>query len=439
MNVTVENLSSVKKRVNFEIPSDRVAQEIDKVYEEIRKHAAIKGFRKGKAPMSVIEKYYGDRMGEEVLKNLINETCFKAFHDNKIVPISAPVIDSDAAIVKGEPLKYSATVEIIPEIDVQGYEGLTVKKEIIAFDEAVVEGRLKQMQLGMGQLKAVEDSRPVAQGDFALIDFTGYVDGVAFENGAAQDFQLEIGSGRFISGFEDQLVGMNVGETKRVKVTFPEQYGSADLAGKDAEFDVTLKELKARELPELNDDFAKECGEFETMAELKAKIGEIYSEQEASRIDSELKDRLIGQLIEKNTIETPDSMVEKQLQFMKENMERRLASQGLSMEMMGMTEEGFKAQYRDMAVNQVKGMLLLDAVAKKENISVEEAEIGTKIQEIADQAGQSVERVKQYYAGSEDARATLYAQVKEDKAIALMLSKATVVEVPKAELQGDNK
>lgn len=438
MNVTVENLSSVKKRVNFEIPSDRVAQEIDTVYEEIRKHAAIKGFRKGKAPMSVIEKYYGDRMGEDVLKNLINETCFKAFQDNKIVPIAAPVIDSEAAIVKGEPLKYSAIVEVVPEIDVQGYEGLTVKKETFALDEAIIEGRLKQMQLGMAQVTTVEEDRPVTQGDFALIDFTGYVDGVAFENGSAQDFQLEIGSGRFIPGFEEQVVGTKIGETKRIKVTFPEQYGSADLAGKDAEFDVTVKEIKARELPELDDDFAKECGEFETFVDLKAKIAEIYTEQEAVRIDSDLKDRLIGLLIEKNTIETPDSMVEKQLQYMLENMTRRLASQGLSMEMMGMNEESFKAQYRDTAVNHVKGMLLLEALAKKENITVEEAEIETKIQEIAAQAGQPVERVKQFYGGSEDARATLYAQVKEDKAIALILSKATVVEASKAELQ-DNK
>ena len=434
MNVDIENVSSVKKKINFEIPSERVDAEIEKVYANIRKRAAIKGFRKGKVPQAIIEKHYREAMGEDVLKNLINETCYKAMYENKIIPIAAPVIDADQ-VEKGQSLKYSATVEVMPEIDVKDYEGLQATREQFAPEEGVVDARLKHMQETMAQLKPVAEKRPVQNGDFVTLDFVGYVDGVPFDNGAADDYQLEIGSGRFIPGFEEQIVGMEEGQEGAVKVTFPAEYGSEELAGKDAEFRITIKEIKAKELPALDDEFAKGCGDFETMADLRSKIAEMYEQQEKERIESDVKDRIVEGLIAKNDIEVPAAMVERQLEFMMENMKRRLASQGMSMEMMGIDPDTFRARYEEMAVKQVKGILLLDAVARKEKIEASEEDVEAKINEIAEQSGQPVDAVRNYYKKTEEARSNLRAQVKEEKTLAYLLDKAVVTEVPKEQAQ----
>uniref|UniRef100_A0A831UF31 Trigger factor n=1 Tax=Geobacter metallireducens TaxID=28232 RepID=A0A831UF31_GEOME len=433
MTSTVESLSSVKKKISFEIPAERVSAEIDKVFGQIQKRAAIKGFRKGKVPRSLVEKNYKSMMEGDVLKNLFDETYFKALADHKIFPVSHPHIESDE-VKRGASLKYSATVEVIPEIDVKDYLGLEVKKEKYISDDAPVEARLNEMREGMAELRPLEEGQSAEAGNFVVIDFVGSVDGIPFEGGAAESYQLELGSGRFIPGFEDQLVGVKAGEQKTVEVTFPEEYGNKELAGKAASFAVTVREIKAKQLPELNDEFAKQFGEFETLDELKAKLAELYANQEMARIKADLQDRLVKALIEKNEIEVPSALVDRQLQIMLSNMKNRLAQQRLSLEMMGMNEESFKAYYRESAENQVKGALLLDAVAKKEGIAVEEADIEAKLHAMAEEAGQDFERVKSYYDQNHNAKENLVAHLNEEKVLGYLLDKAVVAEVSKDEL-----
>ncbi len=283
MQISVESLSTVKKKINFEIPAARVASEVEKVFGEIRKNAAIKGFRKGKAPKDLIKKHYSDKMADDVLKNIVNDTYFKALTDENIYPVSYPVIDSDELKI-GESFKYSATVEVFPDVVVKDYDGLVVKKEKFILKDEVVASRLKEMQENMAHLEPAEAGHAAKTADFVIFDFKGSVDGVPFEGGAADDFQLELGSGRFIPGFEEQLTGMKAGDEGDIKVTFPETYGQKELAGKDAIFAVTIKEIKVKELPELTDDFAKDFGEFETLEELKAKIAEVYALQEGKEL-----------------------------------------------------------------------------------------------------------------------------------------------------------
>jgi trigger factor len=432
MQISVESLSSVKKKINFEIPAARVASEVEKAYDEIRKHASIKGFRKGKVPKDIIKKHYHDKMADDVLKNLVNDTYFKALTDEKIYPVSYPVIDSDQLKV-GENFKYSATVEVFPDVEVKDYEGLAVKKEKFALNDEVVAGRLREMQENMAHLEPAEAGAAAKTGDFVTFDFKGSIDGVLFDGGAAEDFQLELGSGRFIPGFEDQLTGMKAGDEGDIKVTFPESYGQKDLAGKDAVFAVKIKEIKVKELPELNDDFARDFGEFETLDELKKKIAEVYTLQENDRIEADLRDRVIKALIGKNSIEVPDTLVQKQLQLMLENSKRRLAMQRLTMEMMGLNDDAYKAQFRDAAETQVKGSILLDALARKEALEVTAAEREEKIKQIAAQSNQDLEQVSKFYQQNQ-ANENLTAQLKEDKAIELLLSKAKVTEVERSEL-----
>lgn len=433
MQIKVEKLSSVKKRLHFEIPADRVTTEIDKAYDVIRKRASIKGFRKGKAPQSYIEKHYRDVMAEEVLKTIVNDTYFKALMDEKIYPVSHPEIESDG-VKRGEIFTYSATVEVFPEIEVKDYAGLEVKKEKYVLNEELIDRRLQEMRESMAQLKPVEEARAAANGDFVTIDFKGFVDGVPFEQGEATDFQLELGSGRFIPGFEEQVCGMKAGEERTISVVFPEDYGKKELAGKEATFTVKLNEIKVKELPPLDDELAKEVGEFETLGELRAKLVEIQEKQEQDRIETDLRERLIKALIEKNDFEVPDTLVDRQLESMLDNTKKRLAYQRLSLEMMGMDEAHYKAQFRDVAVSQVKGSLLLDALAKQEGIAVEESDLEEKIRTLAGDNLESLETVRNYYLQNERAKENLTAQIREERALALLLGQARITEVARDEI-----
>ena len=432
MNVHVEDLSSVRKKINFVIPADRVAAEIDKVYADIQKYASVKGFRKGKVPRAFLEKHYVDQMGENVLKNLVNDTYFKALYEQKIMPVAHPEIESDD-VIKGEPLKYSATVEVMPEVKECEYKGLSVKKESFVLDESVIDGRIREMQESQSQIKPADAGYAAATGDYVIIDFVGYLDGVPFENGAGEDYPLELGSGRFIPGFEEQLVGVTSGEEREVKVPFPADYGNKELAGKEATFKVTVTDVKTKELPELNDEFAAQFGDFKTMDELRAKLVEIFEQQERERIESELKDRLVKALVEKNVLEVPEALVKTQLDSMLESTKNRLAAQRMTLDMMGFDEATFKEKYRDTAELQVKGMILLEAVSRLEGVTVEDADIDKHIDEIAAGARQNAEAVRKHYL-QKQARESLIVQIKEDKAMALVLEHATISEVARGEI-----
>jgi trigger factor len=433
MQVTVESLSSIKKKINFEIPADRVGLEIDKVYEEIRKNANIKGFRKGKAPRTYIEKHYSAMMEQDVLKNLFSDTYFKALHEEKLFPVEHPVVESDE-LKKGEPFKYSATVEIYPEVTVNDYTGLEVIRESFVKDDEIVERRIREIQENMAQLKPAEEGRNAALGDFLTIDFKGFIDGVQFDNGSAENFQLELGAGKFIPGFEEQIVGMKSGEVKNITVTFPADYMNKELAGKEAAFDVTVKEIKIKELPAIDDEFARELGEFDTLEQMRARIAEVHENQERERIEGDLRERIVKALIDRNPLEVPGAMVEKQLQIMLDSTRKRLAMENLSMEMIGLNEEGYKSRFRETAESQVKGALLLDMLAENEGIKVEESEVDEKIRETAEQRNQDYDALKKFYGQNAGARENLKDQLKENKVFAFLKEKAVIKEVPRAEI-----
>ena len=428
MVINVEDISPVKKKISFEIPAERVSLEIEKVYAEIRKNAAVKGFRKGKVPQPIIEKYYSEKMEADVLKNLISDTYMKALVERKIVPVSQPTFESDA-VSPGNAFKYSVIFETAPEIDVKDYVGLQVEKRKLVTDETAVDARIKELQEGMAQLKVVEGARPAATGDFAIIDFKGFLNGVPFERGAAEDYALQLGSNQFIPGFEEQVVGMSVGETKDVAVVFPVEYGASELAGKPVTFQVTLKEIKEKELPILDDDFARLFGPYDNMDQLKARVAEVFEKEEVQKIDNELRDRTVKTLIAKHEFEVPESLVEKQLAVLIENMKHNLASQNLTLEKIGSSEEKIRSQARSVAVSQVKGTLLLAAVAEKEGINVEDAELEEKMRDIAAQANKDFETLQAFYSSNPYAKDTLVMQLREDKVIDFLLKHAEVTEV----------
>jgi trigger factor len=428
MQISVESLSAVKKKLDFEIPADRVATEFDKVFDEIRKKASIKGFRKGKVPRALIEKHYSDVMEQDVIKNIVNDTYFKALADEKIFPVSYPLIEKEE-FRKGECFRYSVVVEVIPDIKVKDYDGLEVSKELYLYDEEVINSRLREMQESLARLKPVDSAHHAASGDFVTFDFEGFIDGVPFENGKGSDYQLELGSGSFIPGFEEQLIGMSPGDEGEIAVAFPADYGKGELAGRDAVFKIHIKDIKVKELPELDDELAGQFGEFETLDQLKAHLRDMQEKQEMERIDSAVREGVVTALIEKNPIEVPESLIDQQAEQMLENANKRLAYQRLTLEMMGLDEEKYKIQFRPVAESQVKGSLLLDALAKQENIEAGEEDFAEKFRQMSGDNEKSLETVRNYYLQNQKAKENLLHQIKEDKAVDFLLSRAKITEV----------
>lgn len=435
VDVKVEDVSSTRKQLSFEVAAEQVDTALDKAYRKVAKSAKIPGFRKGKVPRGLIEKQYMPQMQQEAIDELIRESYFKALVDKEIPAVGGPQITEAEPLEKGQPFKFTAEVEIKPEVEAKDYKGLELKKEKIELADDFVDGQLEEMRSGRAQMEPT--SRKMArEGDFVTIDFEGFVDGEPFEGGKAEDHELELGSGSFIPGFEEQIERMKRGDEKEVTVTFPEDYGAEHLAGREATFKVKLKEIKEKVLPELDKEFAEGFG-LESVEELREKLQENYEQQEKQRLDSDLRERLMDALVEANPIEVPEAMISSQLDYMFENTSQRLKSQGMSIEMLGMDKEKFAAMYRDTAAKQVKGSLLLEAVARQEDLTVDESEIDDKLEVIAEQANAPLEAVKQHYASAEN-RAALKSHLVEEKAIEFLLDKAKIDEVPKAELEAES-
>ena len=426
MNVKVEDVSSIKKKLIFEVAAEQVDKEIRKAFQKIGKSAKIKGFRAGKIPESVLEKYYGGQMEQDVLTSLINATYFKALQENDIPAVGEPSIVESSGITKGEAFTYEAEVEIKPDVTAKDYTKLSLEKEKFVSDPKALEGKLEEMRASKAQVE-VSKRKKARKGDSVVIDFEGFIGDDAFAGGKGDDYLLELGSGSFIPGFEEQVIGMQLKEAKDVEVSFPEEYGQAELAGKPAVFKVVLKEIKEKVVPDLDDEFAKGFG-VDTLEELKAQLQTSYETQETSRVENDLREKLVSTLIENNPIEVPEAMIAKQLDYMYDNITNRMQSQGMTPEMLGLTPENFRENYRTTAIEQVSGNLILEAIGRQENIVAEESEIDAKLEEIATMANAPIEMVKKYYAGSE-ARSGLMAQIGEEKVIGFLLESAKVKEV----------
>ncbi|TLM66042.1 MAG: trigger factor [Deltaproteobacteria bacterium] len=432
MNVRIEEVSSISKKLHFEVAAERVDQEIERAFRKIGKTAKIKGFRPGKIPQSVLEQYYGGQMEQEVLGRLINDTYFKALDEHAIPAVGEPRIVDSSGVMRGQAFTYQAEIEVKPAVTVKDYAGIVLQKEKFELDPKVIDGRLQELQTSRAQLDV--SSREQAQsGDSVVIDFEGFVDGQPFDGGKAEDFTLELGSGALIPGFEEQVAGMTRGEAKDVQVVFPEDYGQKTLAGKPAVFRVVLKEIKEKVVPALDDDLAKGFG-VETLAELREQLESSFVAQERNRIDNDLRERLVRELIARNPFEVPAAMTAKQLEYMYANISNRMRSQGLAPEMLGLNPQTFAERYRETAVNQVRGTLLLEAVGKQEGITVEAGEVDGRLEEIARMANAPLEMVQKYYAG-EEAREGLMVQIAEEKVVRFLLDKALVTEVPRAALE----
>lgn len=432
MQVTVEAINPVTKKVSIEIPAEQVDAEIEKVYAGIQKKAKLQGFRPGKAPMQLIKRTYSDAMRDEVMRRFYEQTLFKALDEQKIEPVDSPTVESDI-LEQGAPFRYSALVEVMPEVRIKEYTGLMVTRERYVLDPADIDGEIKRMQENMAQLVPVEEDAAVENGNVVSVDYSFSVEGCPEEDASAEDVSVEVGANRMMPGFEEQLVGMRHGEKREVLVTLPAEYRNPAAAGKEGTFRVSLKEIKRKELPELDDEFAQQFGEYETMEQLRAKMVEYHQKQETDRIENEVKECVIKALIEKNPLDVPQSMVRRQLDNMLENLKNRLKNQRMSIEMMGLDDEGFRLRFRDSAEEKVKGGLLLMALVEKENIDVRDEDLAARCELMTAGNMDMLGRMQEYFKSNQQARNSLIAEIKEEKAIRFLLDNAVITEIDAAE------
>ncbi len=426
MKITVEDLSPIKKKLSLEIDADTVDVELENAYKEISKTADIKGFRKGKVPKKILEQHYGPKAQYNAAGPLINNSLYKALLDNKIEAVSQPEVVESGVVEAGKPFLYEAEVEVRPEIIAKDYTKLKLEKEKFSFDETAVQQQLEHIVNSRTVLE-VTSRKKARDGDTVIIDFEGFIEGTAFDNGAGTDFELALGSNSFIPGFEAQLVGMKREQEKEVEVTFPEGYGSKDLAGKPAVFKVLLKEIKEKIVPKIDDALAKEL-DAKNLDELKVQIKENTITQEKKRIDGQLQENLMTALIGNNSFDVPEGMIENQLHHLKDSFTRNLKAQGMTLEMLGMDNESFAKTYREMAIEKVQGELLLDAIAEQEEVVVDESEIEQKKQSFADESDVPLDQVHKYFEGEQNL-AGLKGQILQEKVTKFLIDQAIVTEV----------
>ena len=414
MSVQVEKLEKNMAKLTVEVSAEDFKAAIKKAFNKNKNRFSIPGFRKGKAPQAMIEKMYGEGVFyEDAADEAINASYAEAMKESGLDIVSRPEVTIEK-IGKDEPFVYSALVAVKPEVTLGQYKGVEVEKADASVSAEDVEAELKKVQEQNARLLTVED-RGVEDGDQTVIDFEGFVDGKGFEGGKAEDYPLTIGSHSFIDTFEEQLIGKKIGEECEVNVTFPTEYHAADLAGKPATFKVTVKEIKVKELPELNDEFASEVSEFDTLDEYKKDIEKKLAEKKEIEANSKNEDAVVAKVVENASMEIPDKMIDAQAENMVQDMARRMQRQGLSLDMYlkytGMTVEQMKEQARPDAEKRIRTRLVLEAVAQAENIQISDEKVDEEVAKMAEAYKMEVDKLKSYMSESD------IKQMKEDLAV----------------------
>ena len=428
MSLQVEKLEKNMAKLTVEVPAEEFEQALKTSYNKNKNRFNIPGFRRGKAPQAMVEKMYGvGVLYEDAADEAINNTYAQAMDESGLEIVSRPEISIEQ-IEKGKPFIYVATVAVKPEVTLGEYKGIEVEKARPEVTEADLEAELKKVQDQNSRLVTIED-RPVQDGDQTVIDFEGFVDGAPFEGGKAEAYPLTIGSHSFIDTFEEQLIGKSIGEEAEINVTFPAEYHAAELAGKPAVFKVTVKEIKAKELPELNDEFAGEVSEFETLEEYKADLKAKLEEKKQAQATTENENNVVAKVVENASMDIPEPMIDQQVRNMIDSYARRMQSQGLTLEQYmqftGMTMEQLQEQTRPQAEKQIRTRLVLEAVAEKENIEVSDEAVEAELKKMAEAYKMELDQIKGFMGENE------LKQIKQDltvqEAVDFLVAEAKLV------------
>ncbi|MFD1039549.1 trigger factor [Virgibacillus byunsanensis] len=414
--------------LTIEVTKEEFDTALDQAFKKVSKDVQIPGFRKGKIPRKIFENRFGvESLYQDAVDIVLPDAYVKAVEETGIEPVAQPEVDIET-IEQGKDLVFTAKVTVKPEVTLGEYKGLEVEEQTVEVTDEEVEQELENKRQQQAELVVKEDGK-IEEGDTVEMDFEGFVDGEAFEGGKAENHSLEIGSGQFIPGFEEQMIGKEFGEDTEVEVTFPEDYHAENLAGKKATFKVKVHEIKVKELPELDDEFAKDVDEeVETLDELKKKKKEELEEQKKQDAENQKRETLIEKASENAEVVVPGAMVDTELDQMVKEFEQRLQSQGMTMEMYsqfsGQDEGALKEQMREDATKRVKTNLTLEAIVAKEDLEVTEEDVNAELEKMASMYGAEVEQLKQMLGGNADA---LKGDLKMRKAIDFLAEQSKTV------------
>lgn len=429
MQVTVEDQSSVKKTLHIEIPEDHISREIDKAYAELKKRAKIKGFRPGKVPRGVLERYYGKDVNADVASRLIQESFVEAIKEKDLKIIATPKIDPPELKTKA-PYKFSAAIEIKPEIEDIDFKRIELKKTRYTVSGEEVDTQLRLLQKNMAQHEKIGEDRPLANGDLALIDYEGFKDGNPLPDlQKTENYLITVGKGQIHKDFDDQIMGMNPGDQKDITVTFPEDYFNKNLANLTIDFSVSLNEIRKEILPDLDDELAKKMGKYETLEDLKTAIRENLEQEYQKRSEQEINEQVFEALLEKTDFEVPESMIEYELEGIVRDAENYFSHHNVQMEDAGITKDKLSEQYRDLAVKQVRRHLILDKIINQESLTLADEDQDAAFQDMSTTLGQPVEQIKGYYQQNQERLEHFKQALLEKQAISLIIENGVIEEV----------
>ncbi len=431
MKASVEALGPWERKVVVEVPAEEVGDAVEHAYRRLARRVRVKGFRIGKTPRSVLERLYGDTIRNEVIQGLVDRTYAQAVKEHALEPVSEPVVEPEK-IEEGKPWRYTARFEVKPAVTVARWEGFDIVRPGVEMEEGAVQERLERLAEMHSHLVAEDESVRLARGHFAVIDHEGTIEGRPFAGGKGREATLEIGSGSFVPGFEEQLEGMAKGETREIDVTFPEDDRHEGLAGKQARFRVVLKEIKRKVTPAMDDDFARDMGEFKTLDELRARVREDLRAELEREARREVREQARRLLATQNAVDAPPALVENEFRSTVEGTRRRLAAQGVTMESLGLSTEVLEKEWRPRAEESVKAALILDQIARDQGLAVAPEEIDREIQRIAQESRQSPRAVRAAYE-ERGLIPLLESRLKEEKALDLVLEKATMQDGKRAQ------
>jgi trigger factor len=428
MKTNLEAISSVKKRLTVEIDAADVDKKIVESYQALKKNATLPGFRKGKIPQKLLEQYFSDRVVDTVARELVNETLPKAFEETETYPINTPLIENET-VKNGQIFKYTAIMEIRPKFELKNYKGLEVEKELVKVTDEDVIHQLEEIRRMNGKLKNVEEKRGIQPEDIAIIQYEGFENDRPLQGIKADQFMIQMGNNPFPLDFEKGLIGLKTGDQAEIKVGFPKDYNHQQLAGKNVLFKVKVLELKALDLPELNNDFVQTLGaDLQDVESLKTRIKEQLVAREEDRVDKELKQRLLNKIARIVDFELPESLVESELEQALENLKRTLTRSGSSMEKSGLREDRLRQEMRPGSEKRVKNFLILAEIAKRDDIQVEEKDLAEGFEQMGKSMNQDPQIVRQFYE-AQNMISPFRVRLLEEKTLKYLLENAMIKEV----------
>jgi trigger factor len=435
MKTTVEDLSSVKKKLVIEVEAEDIEKRLDQSFRDYGKKAKIKGFRPGKIPRNILENYFGKQIFSEVTESLIKETLPKGLEEKKLLPLNMPIIEHEV-LKRGMNYHYTAIMEVRPDIQLGEYKGIEVEKETRTITDQDVSEQLEEIQRAHAALNPVVEDRGIQDGDYVVLDYEGFDDDGSIEGVKAQNFSLIIGNHKFFPGIEEALVGLKKGESPTIPVAFDDNYFHSKLAGKKVSFEIHIVDIKEVQLPELNDDFFKQLGErAKSLDDLNQTIKEELISREAKRVDKELKDRLLEKVSKDVEFELPESLIEAEIDAGIESVKQNLVRTGSDLEKSGLDEKKLREEFRPIAEKKIKGILILDEIARQNDLAVSDQDLDEGFKEMSKTMGYDPMTLRKYY-DTNNMMGSYRQSLLTEKTLNYLVENARVTEVSAEKIQG---